>query len=193
MLGDLVVVPQPIWGQICGDCRVVATRQRARHAAGWLWTELTGGYWEDAPAPQAATWPSRPLEWESLHRHFTRTIPAPLAARLMEWGTGLLSLPRRWLTASTPRRGVSAAGVVSRSGARSNSHIQQAAPRQVQQHRPGDLGELHGAQQLADADRAAGEVEELIGQFGAQVCRTPVAGQPGHVRPPLGRRLTDLS
>jgi hypothetical protein len=80
----------------------VATRQRARNAAGWLWTELIGGYWEDAPALQEANWP--------------------------------------------PRCGVQLAD-------------QQAAPQQVGQHRPGDLGELHDAQQLADTDRTAGEFE----------------------------------
>ncbi len=93
LLADLVVVAPDAWRQVCSDCGVVATRQRARNAAGWLWAELTGGYWEDAPALQEANWPSRPREWESLYRNFARTIPAALAARLLQLGTELVRTP----------------------------------------------------------------------------------------------------
>lgn len=89
MLADLLVVPPEVWREVCGDCGVVATQPRARNAAGWLWAELTGGYWEDAPALQEANWPSRPREWEVLYRRFARTIPTMLAVRLLAWGTGL--------------------------------------------------------------------------------------------------------
>src|SRR5438034_1186296 len=90
VLGDLGVVAPDAWRQVCSGCGVVATRQRARNAAGWLWAELTGGYWEDAPALQEANWPSRPREWESLYRNFARMIPAALAARLLQLGTELV-------------------------------------------------------------------------------------------------------
>jgi len=89
LLVNLVVVPPLVWRQVCGG-GVVATRQRARNAAGWLWTELTGGYWEDAPALQEADWPSRPAAWPSLYRRFARTIPAALAAGLLELGTEMV-------------------------------------------------------------------------------------------------------
>lgn len=89
LLADLVVVPPQVWRQVCGDCGVVATRPRARNAAGWLWAELTGGYWEDAPALQEANWPSRPGEWERPYRKFARTIPTMLAVRLRSWGIEL--------------------------------------------------------------------------------------------------------
>lgn len=80
---------------MCRDCGVVATSQRAHHAAAWLWTELTGSYWEDAPALKLAAWPRRPQSWPSLYRKFARTIPDALAKRLFGWGTELCDRPFR--------------------------------------------------------------------------------------------------
>ncbi len=90
-LDHLVILPPEAWRRLCGQARVVATWPRARHAAAWLWTELTGGYWEEAPALQEARWPARPLGWARLYRTFARTIPAVLAGSLRGWGTDVLA------------------------------------------------------------------------------------------------------
>lgn len=88
-LRTLVAVPYRQWQQLCRPHGVVATRQRAQHAAVYLWEQAAGADWRDSPALEDGWWPTTTRE--SRHegqRRFVLEIPPGLRADLAKWASG---------------------------------------------------------------------------------------------------------
>ncbi|WP_155992904.1 TniQ family protein [Nocardioides sp. URHA0020] len=93
-LSTLAAVPYREWQRLCRPHNVVATQQRAQHAAVYLWERVAGADWRDSPALEDGWWPRTTRE--SRHegqRRFALQIPSGLRADLEKWAS--TDTPRR--------------------------------------------------------------------------------------------------
>ncbi|MFD4393766.1 TniQ family protein [Kitasatospora sp. NPDC058478] len=88
-LAHLVEVPHPVLFALYRPLRLPVTNRRRQLAAWWVWVELTGGDWRDAPAytpDERATAESM----AEMYRAFRKNLPAPVAEGLTAYGTALI-------------------------------------------------------------------------------------------------------
>lgn len=91
-LEGLRTIPENEWRAMTRARAVVATAQRAGHAAAWVWAQVTCGDWRDAPAARHPAHGSESL-WSSRvdgYRQFIVWLPAALAEDLRGYGQRLL-------------------------------------------------------------------------------------------------------
>jgi TniQ len=87
-LASLVVVSHALLFAVCSPLGMPVTPARCRHAAAWIWAELTSGDIREAPAYRDHTGSLVSLRETS--RRFVKALPAPVAAALRRHGHALL-------------------------------------------------------------------------------------------------------
>lgn len=98
-------VPRAVWTQLSHRHHLLATPQRARHAAAWSWAMHTAAEWTDAPAA-IRCWPGH-IRQESRregYRRFASGAPPGLKADVLSWTRTQFELPS--LTGSSIDHGV---------------------------------------------------------------------------------------
>ncbi|WP_335989436.1 TniQ family protein [Glycomyces sp. MUSA5-2] len=85
VLADLTAVPTTVMQPMLAPVEMVPTVMRCRHAAAWVWADLTGGDVRDAPAYRIPWAASPASKWAAVARFRSGVLPH-VEAPLRTWG-----------------------------------------------------------------------------------------------------------